>query len=85
MPFSESGQTLLAALYFATIFLFGSRHHAPVSLVRRNAISLGAGASVTYIFIQLLPELESAGAVFRATTSLLPLPTRGNLACIWRL
>lgn len=78
MQFGEAAQTLPVVLMFAAIFLYGSRLHAQVSIVRRNAISLGAGASVAYIFIMLLPELESAGEVFRSSTSDLALPYRGQ-------
>jgi hypothetical protein len=46
--------------------------------MRRNAVSLGAGASVAYLFIQLLPELENAGTVFRDATSHLALPYQGQ-------
>jgi hypothetical protein len=56
----------------------GGRLHAPVSIVRKNAVSLGAGASVAYLFIQLLPELENAGNVFRGATSHLALPYHGQ-------
>jgi hypothetical protein len=78
MLFSDAGQTFSAALLFAAVFLFGGRLYAPVSILRKNAVSLGAGASVAYIFIQLLPELENAGAVFRSATSHLALPYQGQ-------
>jgi len=78
MPFSEAGHTLPAVLLFAAIFFFGGRLHAPINIVRRNALSLGAGASVAYIFIMLLPELEKAGEVFRSVTTHLALPYQGQ-------
>jgi hypothetical protein len=80
MLFVEALNTVPLVLLFAAVFLFGSKLHAPVSIVRRNALSLGAGASVAYIFVQLLPELENAGAVFRHTTSHLALPYQGRYA-----
>lgn len=78
MHFSEAGQTLLVVLLFAAVFLFGGKLHAPVGVIRRNVISVGAGVSITYIFIQLLPELENAGAVFRRATTHLALPCQGQ-------
>jgi hypothetical protein len=78
MNFEEAAQTLPAVLLFAAVFLFGGKLHAPVSIVRRNALSLGAGASVAYLFIMLLPELEHAGTVFRSATSHLALPYQGQ-------
>jgi hypothetical protein len=78
MLFGDAGQTLPSVLLFSAVFLLGGRLHAPVSILRKNAVSLGAGASVAYIFIQLLPELENAGAVFRRTTSHLALPYQGQ-------
>jgi hypothetical protein len=71
-------KTLPSVLLFAGMFLFGARLHAPVSALRRNAISLGAGASVAYIFIMLLPELEGAGVVFRDATTQMALPYQGQ-------
>lgn len=78
MHFSEAGQTLLVVLLFAAVFLFGGKLHAPVSVIRRNAVSVGAGVSIAYIFIQLLPELENAGAVFHRATIHLALPYQGQ-------
>lgn len=78
MPFSDEWQTLPAVLFFAAVFLFGGRLYSPISIIRRNALSLGAGASVAYIFIMLLPELENAGDVFRASSIHLALPYQGR-------
>jgi hypothetical protein len=74
----QAGETLPVVLLFSAIFLFGGKLHTPVSAIRRNAVSVGAGASVAYIFIMLLPELENAGAVFREHSSHLALPNQGR-------
>jgi hypothetical protein len=47
---------------FAATFLAGGRMH-PLRLFtadRRSAISLGAGMSVAYVFVHVLPELQEA-------------------------
>jgi len=76
--FSQAGETLPVVLLFAAEFLFGGKLYAPVSFLRRNAVSVGAGASVAYIFIMLLPELENAGDVFRQSTSHMELLYQGK-------
>jgi len=80
MLLEYAGQTFLVVLLFSSIFLYGGRLYAPVSIVRRNAVSLGAGASVAYIFMQLLPELDNAGTVFHRTVSHQALPYEGQYA-----
>jgi hypothetical protein len=74
----QAGETLPVVILFSAIFLFGGKLRAPVSAIRRNAVSVGAGASVAYLFIMLLPELENAGAVFREHSSHLALPYQGH-------
>jgi hypothetical protein len=72
----ENIATLVMAVIFAAIFLFGGklpqlpwvRHH------HRKALSFGAGVSVAYVFIHLLPELEAARKVFTEITEHLSLP-----------
>ncbi len=78
MLYGEAWEALPAVLLFAGVFLFGGRLHSPVSFLRRNTVSVGAGASVAYIFMMLLPELENAGNVFRQTTAHLALPYQGR-------
>jgi len=51
-----------AMLLFAVVFLAGGRIHPlqPFVRDRRSAISLGAGVSIAYVFVHLLPELHLA-------------------------
>ncbi len=72
----ENIATLAIAVLFAVVFLFGEklpqlswlrRHH-------RKALSFGAGVSVAYVFIHLLPELAAAREVFVRITKHLSLP-----------
>jgi len=74
--FEENIATLLIAFLFAVIFLFGGkwpqlpwvRHH------HRKALSFGAGVSVAYVFVHLLPEMAAAREVFVRLTEHLRLP-----------
>lgn len=52
--------TLVAALVFAAIFLFGGRLQMIRKDWRRAGVSFAAGASVAYVFVHLLPELAEA-------------------------
>ena len=60
MPF-ETGP-LVAAVVFAAVFLFGSNVllPAPLRSHRRKLLSFGAGVTIAYVFVHLLPELEAA-------------------------
>jgi len=51
-----------AMLLYATAFLAGGRIHPlqPFVKDRRSAISIGAGVSIAYVFVHLLPELHLA-------------------------
>jgi hypothetical protein len=74
MPF-EIGP-LAAALVFSAIFFFGSnvlipeplRHH------RRRILSFGAGVTIAYVFVHLLPELEAAREVLARNEARMSLP-----------
>jgi hypothetical protein len=72
MPPDPQIDTLLAALLFAVIFIFGWRLHR----VRtpRAVLSLGAGATAAYVFVRMLPELGEAQAAFVAETAGRALP-----------
>jgi len=59
-------ETLLASAFFAAIFLFGWRLHR--SRTPRAVLSFGAGATASYVFVRMLPELEEAGTVFVSET-----------------
>jgi hypothetical protein len=72
----ENIATLAAAILFMAIFLFGGKLHKPAWIRRhhRKALSFGAGVSVAYVFIHLLPELAAAREVFTEITEHLSLP-----------
>ena len=67
-------ETLSIVVLFCLIFLWGSSIYILKGLGQRNAVSVAGGAAVAYVFIQLLPELEHAAALFRQTTAHLELP-----------
>jgi hypothetical protein len=64
--------TLLAALLFATIFIFGWRLHR--TRTPRAVLSLGAGATASYVFVRMLPELGEAQTAFVAASAGRALP-----------
>ena len=64
--------TLLAALLFATIFTFGWRLHR--ARTPRAVLSLGAGATASYVFVRMLPELGEAQTAFVAASAGRALP-----------
>ena len=64
-------ETGAAALLFAAVFAFGGRVHPFRSLVRdrRTVISFGAGMSVAYVFVHLMPELHGVRSAFAESMS----------------
>lgn len=72
MPSSLQTDTLLAALLFAMIFIFGWRLHR--ARTPRAVLSLGAGATASYVFVRMLPELNEAQAAFVAESAGRTLP-----------
>jgi hypothetical protein len=64
--------TLLAALLFAMIFIFGWRLHR--ARTPRAVLSVGAGATASYVFVRMLPELDEAKAAFVAASAGRALP-----------
>jgi hypothetical protein len=72
----ENIATLVAVVLFAAIFVFGGKFHkfAWIRRHHRKALSFGAGVSVAYVFIHLLPELEAAREVFIRITEHRNLP-----------
>lgn len=74
MPF-EIGP-LAAVLAFSAIFLLGTDVLIPESLRRhrRRILSFGAGVTIAYVFVRLLPELEAARAGLVRTGAHLSLP-----------
>ena len=85
MPIIENIESLVAALIFAAIFYFGGALHLPERGHHRRLLSFGAGVSVAYVFVHLLPDLETARVVFVRSTSQISLPFRDlsvNLAAM---
>ncbi len=74
MPF-EIGP-LAAVLAFSAIFLFGSDVLIPESIRRhrRKVLSFGAGVTIAYVFVHLLPELEAAREVLARNGARMALP-----------
>jgi zinc transporter ZupT len=74
MPF-EIGP-LAAALVFSAIFLLGSHVLIPEAIRRhrRRILSFGAGVTIAYVFVHLLPELEAARAALVRSGAHLSLP-----------
>ena len=77
MPF-ETGPFVAAAV-FASVFLFGSNVliPAPLRSHRRKLLSLGAGITIAYVFVHLLPELEAAREALSHNEDRLALPMFG--------
>ena len=85
MPIIENIESLVAALIFAAIFYFGGALRLPERGHHRRLLSFGAGVSVAYVFVHLLPDLETARVVFVRSTSQISLPFRDlsvNLAAM---
>ena len=85
MPIVENLESLVAALIFAAIFYFGGVLRLPERGHHRRLLSFGAGVSVAYVFVHLLPDLETARVVFVQSTSHISLPFRDlsvNLAAM---
>ena len=55
-------ETFVASLFFAAIFVFGWRLHR--KRTPRAVLSFGAGATASYVFVRMLPELDEAGTAF---------------------
>jgi hypothetical protein len=72
MPLNLQTDTFLAALLFALIFIFGWRLHR--ARTPRAVLSLGAGATASYVFVRMLPELDEAQTAFVAATARRGLP-----------
>jgi len=71
-------ETGAAALLFAVVFLVGARMHPLRLLLRdhRGSVSFGAGMSVAYVFVHLMPELHSVRSAFVESVSM-PLRYEG--------
>ncbi len=85
MQIVDNIEPLVTALIFAGIFYFGGMLRLPQRGHHRALLSFGAGVSVAYVFVNLLPELETARGVFFRSTALISLPFRDlsvNLAAM---
>jgi hypothetical protein len=60
---------ILATIILALAYAFGSRLRVMVSIHPRRWLSFGAGVAVSYVFIQLLPELAGYQERFLAATT----------------
>ncbi|MBN1510088.1 MAG: hypothetical protein JW955_24795 [Sedimentisphaerales bacterium] len=60
-------ETCFTALLLAAVFLLGGKLQAHRHRWRRAGISAAAGASMAYVFVQLMPELSEAGKVYVGT------------------
>jgi hypothetical protein len=67
---------LVAALVFSAVFLFGSDVliPGPVRRHKRKVLSFGAGVTIAYVFVHLLPELEAARAALVRSGANLSFP-----------
>lgn len=65
-------ETGVAALVFAAAFLLGDRFRPFRSIFKnqRTLISFGAGMSVAYVFLHLMPELHEARRTFVSSVSM---------------
>src|SRR4051794_12652643 len=72
MPSDVTIDTFLAALLFALIFICGWRLHR--TRTPRAVVSLGAGATASYVFVRMLPELSEAQTAFVAASAGRALP-----------
>jgi hypothetical protein len=64
----------IAMLALALAYVLGGRLRTEHARHRRRWLSLGAGVSVAYVFIQLLPELNEAHGKFLTATAHRNLP-----------
>ena len=58
-------QTFVVAVVFAAILVVLGKFSFEETLTRRRFLSAAAGGSIAYIFVKLLPELQTAAAIFR--------------------
>lgn len=66
----------IAILVFSAVFLIGSTVLLPESLRRhkRRLLSFGAGVTIAYVFVHLLPELEAAREALAHNDARMALP-----------
>ena len=62
------GDTFIVAVGLATFLLLAGRFSLAKTTRKRTTLSVAAGGSIAYIFVNLLPEIENAAALFRQET-----------------
>jgi hypothetical protein len=70
-------ETFAVAVILAMILLLTGKFAFAEKIGSRRALSMAAGGSLAYIFVDLLPEVNAAAAMFR-TTLKIPLPFEGG-------
>jgi hypothetical protein len=62
----ENPETLVGALIFASIFFAGPRWRIDLEIQKgyRRVVSFNAGIAIAYVFMNFLPELSEASALF---------------------
>lgn len=66
--------TLWVALAWAAAFVLGRHLQLGASPARRNWLSIAAGISIAYVFVELLPEMSRMQALFSTAAAGRPLP-----------
>ena len=71
----ENPETLVSALIFASIFFAGPRWRLNLETKKgyRRIVSFSAGIAIAYVFMNFLPELSEASALFVEQTHHLSL------------
>jgi len=64
--------SFLTAVVLAAILMVTGRFSIEKTLGRRRALSAAAGASIAYIFVNLLPEIETIAMMFHHEAGFLP-------------
>ncbi len=69
---AETAEAAIVACLFGLVFLLG-RHIHPLRAIfpdRRVILSFSAGMSVAYVFVHVMPELQSARHIFKETATI---------------
>ena len=71
MPISNTPATGLSALVLALVFLVGGRLHPFQRLIRDRSwlLSLGAGVSIAYVFVHMMPEMATAREAYEKSAT----------------
>lgn len=83
MTFPATMFTLVSALLFAATFLLGKWLRAPSHhAAKRNLVSMAAGASVGYVFIDIFPAMERMRQSLIAAMPHEPPPYEGKIVYV---